>query len=175
MSKHEDSAAVDAGPVEKTSTNAPAKQASKASSARQGPAKNEQPKVDKPPKKPKKQAKGDKSPSKQDEQGPDKLQPRKKNNQSQSQKGNTEGKKEGESSSGASPRRRSRGSGSAFKPPKPDHEHDLDQVAKYAWKIYLAEISEEGVAMLDQKAAKELARRCFELATIFLDEEQKQS
>lgn len=175
MSKDEESAAADAGPVEKTSTNTPAKQAPKASSARQGLAKKEQSKVDEPPKNPKKQAKGDKSPSKQDEQGPDKQQAQKKNNESQAQKGNSEGKKEGKSSSGASRRRRSRGSGSASKPLKPDHEYDSDQVAKYAWKIYLAEISEEGVAMVDQKAAKEIARRCFELATIFLDEEQKQS
>lgn len=74
-------------------------------------------------------------------------------------------------SSGGSRRRRSRGSGS-----KPSSKsHDPGDVAQCAWKIYLSEIREEGVSLMDDKSAKELARRCFELATIFLDEEQKQS
>lgn len=72
---------------------------------------------------------------------------------------------------GGSRRGRYRGSGS-----KPSSKsHDPGDVAQCAWKIYLSEIREEGVSLMDDKSAKELARRCFELATIFLDEEQKQS
>ena len=48
--------------------------------------------------------------------------------------------------------------------------HDPGQLAKFAWKIYLAEVSEEGVALIHDNDAKELARRCFRLAEIFLDE-----
>jgi hypothetical protein len=48
---------------------------------------------------------------------------------------------------------------------------DTGKLAKRAWKIYLAEISEEGVALVGDNDAKELCRRCFRLAEIFLDEE----
>ena len=44
-------------------------------------------------------------------------------------------------------------------------------LAERAWKIYLAEISEEGVALVGESEAKELSRRCFRLAEIFLDEQ----
>jgi len=53
-------------------------------------------------------------------------------------------------------------------------KHDPEVLANFAWKIYLAEISEEGVALVDDKGAKELAKRCFALASIFLDEKAKQ-
>ena len=56
--------------------------------------------------------------------------------------------------------------------PNPPHrpKHDPAQLAKFAWKIYLAEVSEEGVALIHDNDAKELARRCFRLAEIFMDE-----
>ena len=76
---------------------------------------------------------------------------------------------------GGARRRRSRGSGSDSKSSKTANDYDAAVVAKYAWKIYLAEITEEGVTMVDDKAAKELARRCFELAVTFLDEQARQS
>lgn len=69
----------------------------------------------------------------------------------------------------------SRRGGSRGSSPKTGHGHDADEVAKYAWKIYLAEISEEGVRLVDDRAARELARRCFELAVTFLDEQQRQA
>ena len=47
---------------------------------------------------------------------------------------------------------------------------DPGALAKAAWKIYLAEISEEGVSLVGDQDARELARRCFRLAEIFLDE-----
>jgi hypothetical protein len=48
-------------------------------------------------------------------------------------------------------------------------------LAKSAWKIYLAEVSEEGVALVGDQDARELARRCFRLAEIFLEEQGRRS
>ena len=48
---------------------------------------------------------------------------------------------------------------------------DNDLLAKFAWKIYLAEVSEEGVALVGDGDARELARRCFRLAELFLEEQ----
>jgi hypothetical protein len=50
---------------------------------------------------------------------------------------------------------------------------DSEALAKAAWKIYLAEVSEEGVALVGDQDARELARRCFRLAEIFLDEQAR--
>lgn len=59
--------------------------------------------------------------------------------------------------------------------PKPNHaprvKLDAEQLAKFAWKIYLAEVSEEGVALIGDNDARELTRRCFRLAEIFLEEQ----
>jgi hypothetical protein len=48
---------------------------------------------------------------------------------------------------------------------------DADLLAKKAWKIYLAEVSEEGVALIGDNDAKDLSRRCFRLAEIFIEEQ----
>ncbi|MCX6847220.1 MAG: hypothetical protein NTU84_11850 [Verrucomicrobia bacterium] len=50
---------------------------------------------------------------------------------------------------------------------------DAEQLAKFAWKIYLAEVSEEGVALIGDNDARELSRRCFRLAEIFLEEQAR--
>jgi hypothetical protein len=50
---------------------------------------------------------------------------------------------------------------------------DPDLLAKFAWKIYLSEVSEEGVALVGDNDAKELARRCFRLAEIFIEEQSR--
>lgn len=50
---------------------------------------------------------------------------------------------------------------------------DPEQHTKMAWKIYLAEVSEEGVALIGDHDAKELARRCFRLAEIFIEEQSR--
>jgi hypothetical protein len=60
--------------------------------------------------------------------------------------------------------------------PRPQHQAprpklDPELVAKFAWKIYLAEVSEEGVALIGDTEAKELSRRCFRLAEIFMEEQ----
>ncbi len=59
------------------------------------------------------------------------------------------------------------------RPEKKRRRIDPDKVAKNAWKIYLAEVSEEGVALIGDNDARELARRCFRLASIFLEEEDR--
>lgn len=50
---------------------------------------------------------------------------------------------------------------------------DPELLAKFAWKIYLSEVSEEGVALVGDNDAKELSRRCFRLAEIFLEEQSR--
>jgi hypothetical protein len=58
-------------------------------------------------------------------------------------------------------------------PHKPRRKPDPSKVAKNAWKIFLAEVSEEGVALIGDNDARELARRCFRLSEIFIEEEDK--
>ena len=48
---------------------------------------------------------------------------------------------------------------------------DGEIISKLALKIYLAEVSEEGVALIGDNDAKELSRRCFRLAEIFMEEQ----
>ena len=47
----------------------------------------------------------------------------------------------------------------------------IDDLCRKAWDIYLAEVSEEGVELFPDNDARELARRSFRLAEIFLQEE----
>lgn len=47
---------------------------------------------------------------------------------------------------------------------------DPEIVAKKAWKIFLAEVSEEGLALISDQDARELSRRSFRLAEVFLEE-----
>lgn len=53
--------------------------------------------------------------------------------------------------------------------PRPKIDPEL--LTKMAWKIYLAEVSEEGVALIGDQDAKDLSRRCFRLAEIFIEEQ----
>ncbi|MEI8037084.1 MAG: hypothetical protein WCJ14_01725 [Verrucomicrobiota bacterium] len=50
---------------------------------------------------------------------------------------------------------------------------DPEVLATRAWKIYLSEVSEEGVALVGDNDAKDLARRCFRLAEIFIEEQAR--
>ncbi|NJM36681.1 MAG: hypothetical protein HC845_01725 [Akkermansiaceae bacterium] len=50
---------------------------------------------------------------------------------------------------------------------------DPEQLSKMAWKIYLAEVSEEGVALISDGDARDLSRRCFRLAEIFIEEQMR--
>jgi hypothetical protein len=55
--------------------------------------------------------------------------------------------------------------------PRPKVDPEL--LTKMAWKIYLAEVSEEGVALIGDNDAKDLSRRCFRLAEIFIEEQSR--
>jgi len=64
------------------------------------------------------------------------------------------------------------------KPQPPQHQPqrpkvDPELLTKMAWKIYLAEVSEEGVALIGDNDAKDLSRRCFRLAEIFVEEQMR--
>ena len=60
------------------------------------------------------------------------------------------------------------------RPPQAQRQRlDSELLAKFAWKIYLSEISEEGVALVGDNDAKELSRRCFRLAEIFMEEQAR--
>jgi len=68
----------------------------------------------------------------------------------------------------------------ASQSPQPSHpqrqvRHDPGELAKKAWRIYLAEVSEEGVALINDQDAREISKRCFRLAAIFMDEQARQS
>ena len=52
--------------------------------------------------------------------------------------------------------------------PRPKLDPDL--LAKKAWKIFQAEVGEEGLALIDDHDAREISRRCFRLAEIFMEE-----
>jgi hypothetical protein len=52
---------------------------------------------------------------------------------------------------------------------------DLEEVSKMAWKIFLSEVSEEGLALIGDNDARDLTRRSFRLAEIFLEEKTRRS
>ncbi|WP_193211548.1 hypothetical protein [Luteolibacter marinus] len=52
---------------------------------------------------------------------------------------------------------------------------DPEEVAKKAWKMFQAEVGEEGLALIDDNDAREVTRRCFRLAEIFLEEAARRS
>lgn len=57
-------------------------------------------------------------------------------------------------------------------PPQPQRPKvDPELLAKFAWKIYLSEVSEEGIALISDNDAREISRRCFRMAEIFLEEQ----
>jgi hypothetical protein len=60
-------------------------------------------------------------------------------------------------------------------PQAPRLKVDPEVLHKMAWKIYLAEVSEEGVALIGDGDARDLSRRCFRLAEIFIEEQSRRS
>ena len=50
---------------------------------------------------------------------------------------------------------------------------DKDEAAVKAWEIYQGELEEEGVSLVDPRRARDVARRCLELATIFCEERDR--
>lgn len=47
---------------------------------------------------------------------------------------------------------------------------DAEEVTRKAWRIFRSEVGEEGLALIDDQDAREISRRCFRLAEIFLEE-----
>lgn len=76
-------------------------------------------------------------------------------------------------------RRRRKGPGESEGPGReggqaaPRPKLDPEKVAKHAWKIYLSEVCEEGLALIGDSDARELSRRSFRMAEIFLEEEAR--
>ena len=70
-------------------------------------------------------------------------------------------------------RGRGRGRGRQEQAPQEDPKVKLDakKVAKRAWKIFLGEVGEEGLALIADKDARELARRSLRVAEIYSREE----
>jgi len=50
---------------------------------------------------------------------------------------------------------------------------DADELAKKAWRIFLGEVGEEGLALIGDQEARELSRRSFRLAELFLEEQSR--
>jgi len=50
---------------------------------------------------------------------------------------------------------------------------DHKELNKKAWKVFLGEVNEEGLALIGDKEARELAKRSFRLAEIFLEEDSR--
>ena len=47
---------------------------------------------------------------------------------------------------------------------------DADELVRRAWKIYLGEVTEEGLALMDDRTAAEASKRAFRVAELFLIE-----
>lgn len=64
---------------------------------------------------------------------------------------------------------REREEGSSGKP----RAIDAKEAAEKAWEIYQGELEEEGVSLVDPRRAREVARRCLELAAVFCEERDR--
>lgn len=69
-------------------------------------------------------------------------------------------------------RRRNRREGNAPQQPQGGSfiEVDPEELRQRAWKIFLGEVTEEGLALMDDRTAAEASRRAFRVAEIFLQE-----
>ncbi len=70
-------------------------------------------------------------------------------------------------------RRKGSGGGEGDSAATPRVNLDPDEVARKAWKIYLAEVSEDGLALIGDNEARELSRRSFRIAEVFLEEQAR--
>jgi len=87
--------------------------------------------------------------------------------------GEKEGRTEDGKSSTSRERERGRGRGRQGKSQADEPKVKLDdkKVAKRAWKIFLGEVGEEGLALIADKDAREMARRSLRVAEIYSREE----
>lgn len=68
-------------------------------------------------------------------------------------------------------RRNRRGGEGSSQPQQGGHTRvDPEELVRRAWKIYLGEVTEEGLALMDDRTAAEAARRAFRVAELFLVE-----
>jgi hypothetical protein len=61
------------------------------------------------------------------------------------------------------------------KPQGPRARVDSDDLAEKAWKIFQSEVAEEGLALIGDQDARELSRKSFRLAEIFLEEQSRRA
>lgn len=54
--------------------------------------------------------------------------------------------------------------------PQSTPQIDADELVRRAWKIFLGEVTEEGLALMDDRTASEASRRAFRVAELFLTE-----
>jgi len=85
----------------------------------------------------------------------------------------TEGDKDSQNQSNPSTKQGRRGRGRQGKSQANEPKVKLNdkKVAKRAWKIFLGEVGEEGLALIADKDARELARRSLKIAEIYSQEE----
>ncbi|MEN8772704.1 MAG: hypothetical protein ABF382_04065, partial [Akkermansiaceae bacterium] len=57
--------------------------------------------------------------------------------------------------------------------PKPRVSVDSKDLAKKAWKIFESEVTEEGLALLDDNGLRDYARSSFNAARLFLEEKER--
>lgn len=67
-------------------------------------------------------------------------------------------------------RNRNRENGQQPQQPQASPQVDKEELVRRAWKIYLGEVTEDGLALMDDRTAAEAARRSFRVAEIFLIE-----
>ena len=54
--------------------------------------------------------------------------------------------------------------------PQATPQVDKEELVRRAWKIFLGEVTEEGLALMDDRTAAEASRRAFRVAELFLIE-----
>ncbi|MGJ8633811.1 MAG: hypothetical protein ACSHX7_07820 [Luteolibacter sp.] len=136
-----------------------------------GPAQEESPEPSSEPKKKPRRRRGKGKSSSQEEEATEITEPINEETISLAPSSEEEVPEESERRNGRQPKQNKR----QPKPPRRRVDLDPEQVSKKAWKIFLAEVSEEGVALIADNDARELSRRCFRLAEIFLEEQDRRT
>lgn len=92
-----------------------------------------------------------------------------------SQKGQKKSEPAGEKEKpeGNERRGRSRGRRNEKREPRPKIEVDHKELSKKAWKIFYSEVTEEGLALLDDNGLRDYARSSFNAARLFLEEKER--
>ncbi|MGJ8672478.1 hypothetical protein [Rubritalea sp.] len=73
--------------------------------------------------------------------------------------------------------RRNRDKGEQQQPQQQPQQAQIDdkELSKKAWKVFIGEVNEEGLALIGDKEGRELAKRSFRLAEIFLEEQGRRT